>query len=123
VKPDELARLYASVDMLTICSEVEIRSMVGGEALVSGCPILVSEKSGIAPLFSNTQAMHVVTGGTGAWAEAIGDLASNSTKRAAMRAVAASYAQSSLASWQEVLAEDLFPVWSMAAGRELAQAA
>ena len=40
MKPDELARLYASVDLVALSSEVEIRSMVGVEAMASGCPVL-----------------------------------------------------------------------------------
>lgn len=114
VKPDELARLYASVDVLTLTSEVEIRSMVGGEALVSGCPVLVSEKSGIAPLFDNTSAMQVVAGGGEEWAVALKSLMQNTQKLEAMRESATSYAKSHLAGWDQVLAEDLLPVWQRA---------
>ena len=71
VKPDELARLYASVDVLALPSEVEIRSMAGVEAMASGCAVLVSEKSGVAELFGNTPAMEVVAGGADQWAEAL----------------------------------------------------
>jgi glycosyltransferase involved in cell wall biosynthesis len=119
VKPEELARLYASVDVLTLTSEVEIRSMVGGEALVSGCPVLVSEKSGVAPLFNNTPAMQVVESGAEAWAAALGALAADAEKRERMRRMAIDYGEHFLASWQDVLAEDLFPVWRLAAGQRL----
>ena len=123
VKPDDLARLYASVDMLTLCSEVEIRSMVGGEALVSGCPVLVSEKSGIAPLFHNTPAMRVVPSGVENWATAMAEFMKDASQRELMRMAAISYGERFLASWDDVLAEDLFPVWQRAATETKSKAA
>jgi glycosyltransferase involved in cell wall biosynthesis len=114
VKPDDLARLYASVDALTIASEVEIRSMVGGEALVSGCPVLVSEKSGIAPLFDNTPAMQSVPSGAEAWQKALGDFIDNPMQRGGMRIAALNYAEHFLPDWTQVLKEDLWPVWRQA---------
>ena len=114
VKPEELARLYASVDVLTITSEIEIRSMVGGEALVSGCPVLVSEKSGIAPLFHNTPAMQPVSGGAENWIKALTDFVSNTGKQQLMRMAAINYGENYLTSWDKVLTEDLFPVWQRA---------
>jgi glycosyltransferase involved in cell wall biosynthesis len=118
VKPEELARLYASVDILTLTSEVEIRSMVGGEALISGCPVLVSEKSGIAPLYNNTPAMEVIASGADNWATALEANGFNAHKRELMRMAAISYGEHSLASWHDVLAEDLFPVWQQAAAEK-----
>lgn len=122
-KPAELARLYASVDVLTLTSEVEIRSMVGGEALVSGCPVLVSAKSGVAPLFNNTPAMQVVESGVKAWSAALGDFVADAQKRELMRVAAINYGEHFLASWQDVLAEDLLPVWQLAAVEERREAA
>jgi glycosyltransferase involved in cell wall biosynthesis len=115
VQPEELARLYASVDVLTLTSEVEIRSMVGGEALVSGCPVLVSETSGVAPLFHNTPAMQVVESGVDSWTKALGDFVADQGKRDLMRMAAMNYGQNYLASWQDVLSVDLLPVWQRAA--------
>jgi len=115
VNPEELARLYASVDVLTLTSEVEIRSMVGGEALASGCPVLVSEKSGIAPLFDNSPAMQAVESGAANWAAALGDFIGSAPKRDSMRAAAFDYGEHHLASWRDVLAADLLPVWRLAA--------
>jgi glycosyltransferase involved in cell wall biosynthesis len=115
VSPDELARLYASVDLLALPSEVEIRSMAGVEAMASACPVLVSEKSGVADLFNHTPAMRVVPSGVPAWKEALREFAIDENRRAHMRSVAKAYGQSFLASWQEVLAEDLFAVWQRVA--------
>jgi glycosyltransferase involved in cell wall biosynthesis len=114
VEPDALARLYASVDIVAMPSEVEIRSMVGMEAMASGAPVLVSEKSGVAPLFDHTSGMRVVDGGVAAWTEALRSLATDATRRMAMRAAALHYAKTRLAGWADVLAEDLYAVWSEA---------
>lgn len=114
VEPDELARLYASADLLALCSEVEIRSMAGVEAMVSGLPALVAEKSGVAKLFDGTPAMRVVESGVGPWTEALRDLAENNAARAEMAASALVYADTHVASWQDVLAQDLFAVWKKA---------
>lgn len=118
VEPKPLARLYASVDMVALSSEVEIRSMVGVEAMACGCPVLVSEKSGVADLFRRTPAMRVVRGGVEAWTEALGALAADGAARAAMRAAALRHACRHLASWREVLAKDLLTVWRAAASAE-----
>ena len=123
VKPDNLAALYASVDALALVSEVEIRSMVGGEALVSGCPVLVSAKSGIAPLFGNTTAMRVVEGGSAPWAEALNNFAANPDACQSMRATALDYAAGHLPGWGDVLAQDLFPIWQKAAAEAKRKAA
>lgn len=111
VKPDDLARLYASADVLALTSEVEMRSMAGVEALASGCPVLVSAKSGIAPLFNHTPAMKVVSSGVEAWTNALREIATRPELRQTMRAEALAYSETHLASWAEVLAEDLFTVW------------
>jgi glycosyltransferase involved in cell wall biosynthesis len=114
VAPDDLARLYASADVLALCSEIEIRSMAGVEALASGCPVLVSEKSGVAQLFHHTPAMKVVSGGIEAWTEALRAFATDGATRAHMRNIARTYGKEHLSSWDEVLAEDLFAVWKKA---------
>jgi len=115
VIPEDLAKLYASVDGLALCSEVEIRSMAGVEAMASGCPVLVSQKSGIAQLFDNTKAMRVVEGNVASWVNALRDFSRDGEQRNMMRQAALQYSQNFLASWQDVLAEDLFPVWRRAA--------
>jgi glycosyltransferase involved in cell wall biosynthesis len=122
VAPDQLARLYASVDLVALASEVEIRSMVGMEAMASGCPVLVSRKSGVAELFDHTPAMRVVESGPAAWAEALRQVAASPSRRAMMRQAALCYAHRKLAPWRDVLDEDLFSLWREAAA-EPAQAA
>ena len=123
IDPQELARLYASVDLLALPSEVEIRSMAGVEAIASGCPVLVSQKSGITELFNHTSAMQPVDDGTYDWTQALAAFAADPQKRAAMRAAAIDFSQHHLASWQEVLAQDIFPIWRAAAGKTQRKAA
>ena len=116
VAPDELARLYASVDGLALCSEVEIRSMAGVEALTSGCPALVAAKSGVVELFDHTAAMRAVESGVPAWREALRVFAGDAALRESMRVAADDYSRAHLASWQDVLAQDVFAVWKRVAG-------
>jgi glycosyltransferase involved in cell wall biosynthesis len=123
VEPVELARLYASVDVLALSSEVEIRSMAGVEAMASGCPVLVSEKSGVAQLFEYTPAMRVVESGAENWANALRELAASPDQRRKMQTAAIRYSRDFLASWQDVLAEDLFSVWVKAIKAKLRAAA
>jgi glycosyltransferase involved in cell wall biosynthesis len=115
VAPNRLARLYASADLVALVSEVEIRSMVGVEAMASGAPVLVSKKSGVAELFDHTPAMRVVEGGVAGWTEALREAALGGQTRSAMRAAALDYAGRELAGWAEVLEEDLFSLWREAA--------
>ncbi|NCC02638.1 MAG: glycosyltransferase [Proteobacteria bacterium] len=115
VHPEDLAVLYASADLLALTSEVEIRSMAGVEAMTSGLPVLVSEKSGIAKLFDYTPAMDVVPSGVENWTNALRDIVNSKNKRIHMSKVASAYADTHIANWTDVLAEDLLPVWHKAA--------
>jgi glycosyltransferase involved in cell wall biosynthesis len=85
--------------------------------MASGCPVLVSKKSGVAELFDHTPAMRVVESGAAAWAEALRHTTASGQLRAGMRAAALDYSRRCLAPWREVLDEDLFSLW-----REAAQA-
>jgi glycosyltransferase involved in cell wall biosynthesis len=115
VAPDELSRLYASVDGLALVSEVETRSMACAEALVSHCPVLVSAATGIANYYDNMTALMSVSSGAEAWADAIRRFALNADLRAAMRQSAQHQSGRYLPVWEQVVAEDLWPVWQKAA--------
>jgi len=120
VESDDLARLYASVDLVALASEVEIRSMVGMEAMASGAPVLVSKKSGVAELFDHTPAMRVVESGVPAWTSALRRIAACADSRAGMRRAALDYARRRLAGWREVLEDDLFALWREASPASIA---
>lgn len=118
IAPEELARLYASADMLAVSSEVEVHSMVAVEAITSGCPALIADKSGIAQLFGNTPAMQTVGGGVEAWTVALRDFVSQPDRQRVMHAAAIEYSHDHLAGWRDVLVEDLLPAWQQAASRQ-----
>jgi glycosyltransferase involved in cell wall biosynthesis len=114
VEPDELARLYASVDFVAAPSEVEVGSMAAIEAIASGCPALVARSSGSARLLDHMPAIRAVESGAAAWTMALSDLARDAEGREQMRAAALDYRASRLASWSEVLNEDLLNGWQAA---------
>jgi glycosyltransferase involved in cell wall biosynthesis len=114
VDPDELARLYASVDFFALPSEVEIHSMAAVEAIASGCPAMVARAAGSTALFGATPAVLAVDGGAPNWAAAIRDLAACPERREAMRRAALAYRDARLASWGEALYEDFLPGWRAA---------
>jgi hypothetical protein len=88
--------------------------MAGVEAMTSGLPVLVSEKSGVARLFDHSPAMQVVASGVEAWTKALRDITGSTNTRLHMGKVALAYAQTSIASWSDVL-RDLYVVWQQAA--------
>jgi glycosyltransferase involved in cell wall biosynthesis len=114
IPPTELATVYASADVMALASEVEIRSMAMVESLASGLPVLVAAKSGLEKLFPTTDAIQVVTGGVAAWRDAIASFASTSL-HFTMKQAAQYFASNHIASWENVLSEDLLPAWQQAA--------
>jgi glycosyltransferase involved in cell wall biosynthesis len=116
IDPEELARLYASVDGLALVSEVETRSMAGVEAIASACPVLVSRKSCVADIYKGSKAMKPVESGVDNWANALRRFGTDIVTRDDMRRAALAYSQEHLASWQDVLTEDLLSVWQEVAG-------
>lgn len=114
IPPQDMALLYASADVLALVSEVEIRSMAMVEALASGLPVLVAAKSGLDKLFPSTDAIKTIHGGAEAWSLALQDFLTTATG-ATMRSAAQDFAATHIASWEQVLAEDLYPAWQAAA--------
>jgi glycosyltransferase involved in cell wall biosynthesis len=114
VNPDALGRLFAGVDLVALPSEVEIGGMAALEAIASGCPTLVARRSGTSALFGETAALRIVDGGPRAWAEAIAEVVGDAALREDMRQAAAAYGAHRLASWADVLNEDLSPGWRTA---------
>jgi glycosyltransferase involved in cell wall biosynthesis len=113
---EDLARLYASADLFTFPSAVEEYANVVLEALASGLPVLVAREGGMGRLVKEGETGRVMPSEeTPAWVEAIGELARASDRRSAMARAARLYAEDSLPSWSDVLAEDLLPRWRQAA--------
>jgi hypothetical protein len=67
--------------------------------------------------------MQPVESGVDHWLEALRAIATSPEKCKIMRAAAISYSRDHLASWEDVLAEDLFAVWRKAANEKQKQVA
>jgi glycosyltransferase involved in cell wall biosynthesis len=115
VPQEALARLMASCDIFTFPSEIEIRSFVSVEALSSGLPVLVAEKSGIADLIPADGALVPVSGDGEAWADAIGKLVLDRRQVEKMKDKARRFAKENIITWEESLASEFLPVWENAA--------
>ena len=120
---DELARVYACSDLLVMPSEIEELSNVVIEGLASGLPVVVSAGGGMgAYVQPGISGAVVPAAGASAWAEVLQALAGNGARLATMRAAVVADSARLLPSWEQVLTEDLLPVWRAAAQRATAPA-
>lgn len=117
VSPSELGRLYASADFVALPSEVEIGGMAVAEAIAAGAPMLLARKASSASVFDHTEAIRLVEGGAEAWTAALMEISGNDGLRRSMRQAALDYGARRLASWSDVLKEDLTPGWRGALAR------
>ena len=114
VPPETLASFYANADVFAFPSQIEEHANVVPEALSSGLPVLVTSSMGHAVEEGRTG--FVLPGDDPrAWIRAIETLAADAEKRRAIGRAARDYAERSLPSWDDVLAEDLLPRWLEAA--------
>jgi glycosyltransferase involved in cell wall biosynthesis len=113
--PTDLARAYASADVVAHPSLIEETSNICLEALACGRPLLVAAESG--------GGRHVVEGETGlvvrggdptSWAEALRRVVSDEGLRARLGAAAAAWSVDGIPSWRQVLLDDLLAVWQRA---------
>ncbi len=115
VDPVELARLYASADLFGLPSRIEESANVLLEALASGLPVLVAGDSGMGRAVRERETGRVLPGADPAlWGHALAELAAHPAQRLAMARAARQYAERSVPSWHEVLAQDLLPRWAQA---------
>jgi len=118
VAPEELAKLYAAADLFALPSRIEESANVLLEALASGLPVLVARDSGMGRAVRENQTGVLLPGDdAAAWTAALRDLAERPAARQAMARAARDDAESTVPSWQEVLAQDLLPHWEEAARR------
>jgi glycosyltransferase involved in cell wall biosynthesis len=114
---DELARAYASADLFLFPSVIDEFGNAAVEALASGLPTLLAGGSGAALWLRDCEGLLMLPGDDPAsWAAAIGALAADPERRAAMARAALSFIEARMPSWREVLEQDLLPVWQAAAG-------
>lgn len=117
VTAPDLARLYASVDVLTVTSDVEIGGMIGLEAVASCCPVLVSRRSGMAQACGNPGAMQMIDSDAQAWVAALNAFNDDPAQRQRLRDAALDFRTAHLASWIDVLQQDFTPVWAKVAAK------
>ncbi|HEY3321835.1 MAG TPA: glycosyltransferase [Planctomycetota bacterium] len=124
INGDELARLYASVDLLAMPSEIEIFSNVVQEAVASGLPTVLARRGGMGRLIAPEETGIIVEERTPeGWAKAMRTLCHDPQRRANMGRAARAYAETKLPSWEDVLNQDLMPFWLAAAAQKKTAAA
>lgn len=121
LSPEELGRVFASADAFVFPSATEIYPNVVVEARVCGLPVVVSGRGGASQLVEAPGIDGVVVHdpSTRAWADAVDSLISDPGAMARMGAAARQRVERSAPTWEEVLREDLVPVWQAAAGRSI----
>lgn len=115
----ELGSLYASSDLFVFPSETEIHPNVAIEAKSSGLPVLLSAHGG--------SAQHVTRPGEdgflmeerdpASWASAIDSLRRDRRWLQAVGRESRRFIESEWPSWDDVLLDDIMPVWLEASGR------
>lgn len=113
---DELARALASADLFLFPSTIDESGNAAMEALAAGLPALLAAGSGVAMRMADCPAVRVLPGDdVSAWAAAIAELAADPNYCRELGAAARTYAESEVPSWEDVVLEDLLPVWRQAA--------
>ncbi|HEX3696383.1 MAG TPA: glycosyltransferase [Polyangia bacterium] len=115
--PADLARVYAAVDLVAHPSTIEETSNISLEALACARPLLVAAESGSGRHITDGETGVVVAGSDPeAWTRALRILATDQALRARMGAAAGRWAERGIPTWQDVLLEDLLPVWQRVRG-------
>jgi glycosyltransferase involved in cell wall biosynthesis len=113
---EELARAYASADLFAFPSMIDESGNAAVEALASGLPTLLAAGSGVASRMVACPAVRVLPGDAPwPWAEVIVEMAVNPQRCRERGALAQDYIEAVVPSWNQVVEEDLLPVWRHAA--------
>ena len=115
----ELAWLYASADLFVFPSESEVAPNVVLEAKASGLPVLISAIDGGAQFIgkSGEDGILIDDPSPEAWATVMAPLVGNAVTRADLAYHARKRIEDSWPSWEDVLQEDLLPIWQRLARR------
>ncbi|MBX6320903.1 MAG: glycosyltransferase [Rhodospirillaceae bacterium] len=115
VDPKTLAWLYASSDLFVFPSRIEESPNVVLEAKACGVPVLVAPGGGdVFVAKTGADGIIVADPSPESWATAIGELLGSPARRAALAEAARADVVNNRPSWDDVLAEDLIPVWQAA---------
>lgn len=115
VDRDRLADVYAAADLFVFPSEIEISPNVVLEAQASGLVSLVAPGGG-----GRFVAQHGLDGfvigsrDPNVWAEQIAQILSDDARRQVMGATARAEVERRRPSWEQVVLEDLYPIWRRA---------
>lgn len=109
----DLSLLCASADIMLFPSESETYGNVLNEAMAAGLPVAFSPRcSAVADrLRAGTDAVLVDGQDPRDWADAILPLVDDPLRRRAMAARARAALRTSVPGWQDVVGEDLLPIW------------
>jgi glycosyltransferase involved in cell wall biosynthesis len=109
---EELARAYASADLFVFPSMIDESGNAAVEALASGLPALLAAGSGVASRMARCAAVRVLPGDwPQPWAQAIAKLAAEPARCRGLGALARAFIEAEVPSWDQVVDEDLIPVW------------
>jgi glycosyltransferase involved in cell wall biosynthesis len=112
---DELARALASADLFLFPSTIDESGNAAVEALAAGLPALLACGSGVAMRMAECPAVQVLPGDDApAWAAAIATLAADPALCRELGTSARAYTEREVPSWEDVVVEDLLPVWRQA---------
>jgi glycosyltransferase involved in cell wall biosynthesis len=112
--------LYASSDLFVFPSQIEVSPNVVVEAKSCGVPVIVSSSGGSARILESSGNHGVVVTGSDPadWAAAIEALLRDPARRQALAAGARRSIEEHWPSWEDVLEEDLLPVWQRVASEK-----
>lgn len=109
----DLARLMASADLFVFPSEIETVGNVVIEAMAAGLPVMVSARGATARCVHDPGRDGIVlrSAAQTAWTQAVAAMLDAPEGRRTMGLHARATVESHVPSWEEVVREDLLPVW------------
>ncbi len=114
LSPADMARAYASVDIVAHPSAIEECSNVALEALASGRAFLTTPSVARGVVTDGDNGIVVGDDSPAAWSAALARVADDPGLRGHLGGAARRWAETSVPSWREVLQQDLLPVWRRA---------
>lgn len=113
VEQEKLGAIFASADVFVFPSPTETVGNVILEAKAAGLPVVISGQGGAYQTLRKPgeDGLIIDTEEPKDWAQAIAQLYENEEMRSQISAAAQHHIQTAWPSWQDVLVEDLLPIW------------